>query len=405
MATRELKHMAVAEVERHRPRLVELSQRIHSHPELGFQEFKAAEWVAEYLEREGFRVERGLCGMPTALRARYGSVEPAIALIAEYDALPELGHGCGHNIIAAAAVGAAVASKRAVDELGGTVVVLGTPAEELYGGKAIMVEQGAFAGLNAALMVHPGRRNAATAQTLACVSLDVEFFGREAHAAANPEQGINALEAMLLSFNAINSLRQHIRGKARVHGIITDGGKAANVVPRHSAGTFLVRADDQGYLEELKAKVLHCFTAAALATGARLEHRWGERVFACLRSNQVLAGLFAVNLESLGRKVEPLDLSWGVGSTDMGNVSQVVPAIHPSIAIAPLEVTLHSPEFARAAASEQGELGLLDSAKALAMTVVDLLDQPGLLERVRAEFSNAGAAPLTSSETRCCGQG
>ena len=201
--------------------------------------------------------------------------------------------------------------------------MLGTPAEELFGGKAIMVDRGAFADIDAALIVHPGRKNAATEQSLACLSLEVEFFGREAHASAHPEQGINALEAMLLSFNAVNSLRQHIGRQSRIHGIITDGGKAANVVPGHSAGAFLVRSDNRFRLEELKSKVLACFAGAAKATGARLEYRWGERAFDCMRSNVVLAGLFAANMESLGR-VESPDPSWGVGSTDMGNVSQVV---------------------------------------------------------------------------------
>jgi amidohydrolase len=278
--------------------------------------------------------------------------------------------------------------------LGGSVVVVGTPAEELQGGKTIMVARRAFDGLDAAMMVHPGRRNAAVVRTLACAPLEVEFFGREAHAAASPEQGINALAALILSFNAIDSLRQHIKSKARIHGIITDGGKAANIVPAYSAGNFLVRAEDTEYLEELKDKVLNCFTAAALATGARLEYRWGERAYAPLQTNHALAELFTTNLGSLGYDVEMLDSSLGLGSTDMGNVSQVVPAIHPSIAIAPQDVILHSSEFAQAAASERGDQGLVDSAKALAMTVVDLLGQAEALERVAGEFSEVVKAPV-----------
>jgi amidohydrolase len=381
------------EVESQRPNLLELSRNIHSNPEVAFQEVKASEWVSGYLASRGFSIERGICGLPTAFRAVYGNARPAVALIAEYDALPEMGHGCGHNIIAATSAGAAVAARKAINELGGSVVVVGTPAEELQGGKVIMVDRGVFDDVDAALMVHPGRRNAAEVRTLACAPLEVEFFGKESHAAASPEQGVNALEAMVISFNAINSLRQHIKGKARIHGIITDGGRAANIVPGHSAGSFLVRAEDAEYLEVLKGKVLDCFTAGAVATGARLEHRWSDTVYAPLRTNRALARLFTVNLESLGYEVEPLDPNLGLGSTDMGNVSQVVPAIHPSIAIAPRNVMLHSPEFVQAAISEEGKRGLLDAAAALAMTVVDLLGQPGALQAVREEFSSLAAPP------------
>jgi len=397
-----LKRLVVSEIDLHGSELTELSHRIHAHPEVGLKEFQASGWLGEFLEAHGFSLEQGICGMPTAFRARYGQSRPAIALLAEYDALPDLGHACGHNIIGTAAVGAAVAARKAVDALGGTVMVLGTPAEELHGGKAIMVEQGAFSDLDAAIMVHPGRRNVSTEQTLACISLEVEFFGREAHASAHPEGGINALEAMVLSFNGINALRQHIRRDARIHGIITDGGKAANIVPGHSAGTFLVRSADMAYLELLKGKVLNCFLGASLATGARLEYRWAERAFACLRTNRVLADLFAANLESLGRTVQPAEPGQGIGSTDMGNVSQALPAIHPSVAVAPMDVTLHSPEFARAAASPDGDRGLLDAAKAMAMTVVDLLSEPQALQRAWAEFGSPASVEQPPAEALCC---
>ena len=401
MAVKGLKKLICSEVDQHAAEVVELSHRIHAHPEVGFGEVKASGWIAEYLAAHGFTVESGICGMPTAFKATYGQDKPVIALLAEYDALPHLGHACGHNIIAASSAGAAVAARKAADELGGTLVVLGTPAEELFGGKAIMVDRGAFADIDAALIVHPGRKNAATEQSLACLSLEVEFFGREAHASAHPEQGINALEAMLLSFNAVNSLRQHIGRQSRIHGIITDGGKAANVVPGHSAGAFLVRSDNRFRLEELKSKVLACFAGAAKATGARLEYRWGERAFDCMRSNVVLAGLFTANMESLGRYMESPDPSWGVGSTDMGNVSQVVPAIHASVAIASAETSLHSPEFALAAVSAEGDRGLLDAAKALAMTVADFFGQPGLVERAWAELSGPLGTGPARPEAQC----
>jgi amidohydrolase len=279
-----------------------------------------------------------------------------------------------------------VATKFAIDQFGGCVSVMGTPAEELYGGKAIMAERGAFEGVDVAMMVHPGGRDTVISRALACVSLEVKFFGRAAHAAARPEKGINALEAMVLAFNGINSLRQHIKDKARVHGIITDGGQAANIVPAHSGANFLVRAEDNAYLDELKERVLNCFKAAALASGARLEYRWGERYYAPLRTNLTLAETFARNLEALGRKPQPPDDPYGFGSTDMGNVSQLVPSIHPFLAIAPADVSAHSVEFLSAAASEVGHQGLIDAAKALAMTAADLLADPEVSAKVREEF-------------------
>ena len=385
MDIKELKASVIGEVEAHRHQLRDLSLKIHSAPELGFKEVKAAGWLSRYLEENGFHLERGICELATAFRGRYGEGRPAIAILAEYDALPKLGHACGHNLIAGSAVGAALAVKPAIDRCGGSILVIGTPAEELYGGKIIMAERGAFDKVDMAMMVHPGAHDTATTQALACLSLEVEFFGKAAHASTRPETGINALEAMLISFAAINSLRQHTKDKSRIHGIITDGGEAANVVPAHSAGSFLVRAEDDAYLDELKEKVLNCFVGAAAATGARLEYQWGKGRYAPLRNNLTLARLFRQNMRSLGRKVQ-LSGSSRVGSTDMGNVSQIVPSIHPTVAIAPEEVVIHSSDFASAAASEEGIKGMLDSAKALAMTVVDLLANPEIVTKVKQEF-------------------
>jgi len=383
-----LKDSVIKEVEAHRRQLRDLSLKIHTNPELGFKEVKASALLTKYLEENGFAIERGICELPTAFQGRYGKGKPAIAILAEYDALPQLGHACGHNLIAGAAVGAAVASKSAIDKCGGSVLVIGTPAEEFYGGKVVMAERGAFDKIDIAMMVHPGAHDTATTQALACITLEVEFFGKAAHAATRPEAGINALEAMLLSFAAINALRQHIMDKARIHGIITDGGEAPNVVPAHSAGSFLVRAEDNAYLDELKEKVLDCFVGAAAATGARLEYQWGKALYAPLRNNLTLAELFRQNMNSLGRQM-PLSGESRVGSTDMGNVSQIIPGIHPTIAVAPEEVVIHSPEFAKVAASEAGIKGMLDAAKALAMTVVDLTARPEAVTKVKEEFNRA----------------
>ncbi len=387
MAKSELKARIGKQVEYHRHELIELSLRIHANPELGLREEKASTWLTGYLEKNGFEIEKGVGGLPTAFKAVYGSGRPVIALLAEYDALPELGHACGHNIIATSAVGAGVVAKCVVDDYGGTVAVIGTPAEELFGGKVTMVKAGVFEEVDAAMIVHPGVRNMATIEALACVSLDIEFFGRAAHAAAHPEQGVNALEAMILAFNGLNSLRQHIKDKARIHGIITHGGEAANIVPAYSAAKLLVRALDNVYLDELKEKVLNCFAGASLATGTRLDHKWAEAAYSPMKNNLSLAQLFSQNLESLRRRIVPFEMHFGFGSTDMGNVSQVVPSIHPTVAIAPPGVSVHSVDFALAAASEAGHEGLLDAAKALAMTVADLVGEPQALAKVKEDFA------------------
>jgi amidohydrolase len=373
--------------ESQKQQLIQLSLNIHDNPELGFKEEKASAWLINYLEGSGFHVERGIAGLATAFCATYGQGSPRIALLAEYDALPKIGHGCGHNIIGVSAVGAAVASKSTIDQLGGSIVVMGTPGEEGLGGKIDMVKAGAFKEIDVAMLVHPNTRNMPTEEALACSTLEVEFFGRPAHAAGHPHKGINALDAMILAFTSINSLRQHIRGDARIHGIITDGGEAPNIVPAHSAAVFLVRALDYDYLAALKDKVLNCFNGASIASGARLEYRWRDRTYAPMNNNMILAGLFKQNLESLGRQVEAFDPHFGLGSTDMGNVSQVVPSIHATIAIAPPEALIHTPEFAAAAASQAGHTGLLDAAKAMAMTVADIL-QPGTLDKIKQEFSH-----------------
>ena len=384
----ELKSTVQSDIDKHRHQLADLSLKIHSNPETGFKEHKASSWLSQYLETNGFTVERGICQLETAFKASYGNKRPAIAILAEYDALPKLGHACGHNLIAAIAVGAAVASRAAVDKLGGSILVIGTPAEEIHGGKVIMAEKGAFNDIDIAMMVHPSTHDTATTKALACTSLDVEFFGREAHAAAHPEDGINALEAIILSFNAINSLRQHTRDDARIHGIISDGGQVVNVVPAHGSASFLIRARDEAYLEELKKKVLDCFKGASTAIGARLGYKWGTAQYAPMRNNIVMANLYIDNMQTLGRSVKLVHPDQSFGSTDTGNVSQLVPSIHPSVAIAPRGVSIHSPRFAEAAASESGIQGMLDAAKAIAMTVVDLLSSPETINQVNKEFAD-----------------
>lgn len=388
MNIQELKSKITAYIDENSRELCDLSRNIHDNPELGFEEVQASGWLADFLEKRGFELERGIFGMKTAFRASYGKGGPAVAFLAEYDALPKLGHACGHNIIAASSTGAGAAAKQAVDQYGGRIVVLGTPAEELYGGKIPMAEQGAFSGLDAAMMVHPGGHDSVVTEALACQGLSIEFFGKASHAAGRPEAGINALEAMILSFNSINSLRQHIKSKARVHGIITDGGQVPNVVPSHSAGIFLVRAEDEAYLEELKKKVLNCFMGAAAATGARLEYKWDGLCYLPMLNNLTIGKLFARNMRAIGHRMKMVDADKSFGSTDFGNVSQLLPGIHASVQITSGRgVVTHSPQFAEAAVSEKGLKAMLDAAKALAMTAADLLAEPAILTRAKNEFN------------------
>ncbi|KTB48739.1 M20 family metallopeptidase [Dehalogenimonas alkenigignens] len=384
-----LKHSIKDSVATQAAALKKIALDIHANPEPGFKEKQAAAWLTGHLKQNGFAVEMGIADLPTAWKATFGKGSPVIAFVGEYDALPEVGHACGHNLIATASVGAAVAAKTLADKFGGTVVMIGTPAEELYGGKIPMVKKGIFNGLDAAMLVHPGSDSTAITRALAVVTLYVEFFGRESHAAAHPEQGINALDAMIIGYNGVTALRQHIEPSARLHGIITDGGKAANVVPGHAAGTFLVRAMTMKYLEELKEKVLNCFRAGALATGAELSYHWDEHAYEPLLPNLTLAGLFVDNIRSLGRDIELDDSSHAFGSTDMGNVSCVAPSLHGFLAIAPRGVSGHTREFATYTASDEGIKGMLDAAAGMAMTAADLFSNPETLAKVRSEFEKA----------------
>jgi len=397
MDVNELKARAIAAVDACAEELIELSLRIHAHPEVAFEEAHACAWLSAWLRGQGFEVTTGIAGLPTAFRATAGDGRPAVALVAEYDALPGIGHGCGHNIIATAAAGAGAAVRAVIGDVGGSVQVIGTPAEEVYGGKAIMIREGAFEGLDAAMMTHPGTRDSVIAKALACAELKVEYHGREAHAAAQPERGINALEAMIIAYTAINALRQHMRRTARVHGVITHGGDAPNIVPGHSAASFLVRAEDDDYLEELKSRVEDCFEAGARATGARLELTWNPNQYAAMNTNAALAEAHRRNLATIGREVPADDVPQPLGSTDMGNVSKIVPSIHPAIAIAPPEVNGHSPQFAEYAASESGKKAVVDGAKALAMTAIDVLMDAGLRAAMRAEFERTRAGSPTPS--------
>jgi amidohydrolase len=366
-----------------------VSRKIHDNPETAMEERKASGWLVGYLKESGFKLETGIYGLPTSFRAKYGKGKPVIGFLAEYDALPKLGHACGHNLIATSSIAAATAAKLAVDELGGSIIVYGTPGEEGDAGKALMAERGAFRDLDVAMICHPGGGNQVVTNALACQTLDVEFFGKAAHAAADPDAGINALEAMILSFNNIDALRQHIKDTARIHGIITDGGEAANIVPAHTAGSFIVRADNDDYLDILKEKVLNCFTGAAIATGAELKYQWAEVRYAVMRNNMVLARLFRKNMESLGHKIPLGESGKWAGSTDVGNVSRLAPTIQPMVGIAPDDVLIHSVPFAEAAATDKALAIMLDAARAMAITAADILAGPEIFTAMRDEFGKS----------------
>jgi amidohydrolase len=394
MDAAELKQAVCAAVDDIREELLRLSHGIHAKPELAFEEREAAALLSESIRRSGLEVETGAYGLATAFAAEFGSGDAGcVAILAEYDALPEIGHACGHNIIASAGVGAGLALFALADHLPGRVRILGTPGEERGGGKEMMARKGAFDGVDAAMMVHPAGANLVTMPSLACSEVEVRYRGRASHASAMPEQGINALDALVIAYQAIGALRQHIGIFERIHGIITDGGQAPNIVPENAAGHFFVRAANAGELAALKARVENCFRAGAKATGAELEISWSEADYLDIRYNEPLAESYRANAESLGRAFFPLEnVPVGLaGSTDMGNVSYRVPSIHPMIESAPLLCSIHNPEFEQWAGGEMGDEAAIDGAKALAMTAVDYLCDPRLRRRVRENFEQSNA--------------
>jgi amidohydrolase len=365
--------------------LLDLSHRIHAHPEPAFEEERAAGWCADLLDAAGFTVERGICDVPTAFVARAGSGPLHVALCAEYDCLPGIGHACGHNLIAAMSVGAGIAAARVADDVGLTLSVVGTPAEERGGGKVLLLERGVFAGVHAAIMVHPAPVDALEPPTLAWSHFDVRYAGRSAHASAFPELGINAADALTVAQTAIGLLRQHIRRTDRIHGIVTDGGDAPNVVPAHAAATYIVRAETLEELAEIRAKVVRCFEAGALATGATLSIEPSGPPYAEVRHDAELAALYRRNAEALGRSFPDLGvlLERSAASTDMGNVSHALPSIHPLIGIRSLPAVNHQPEFAAHCVTAAADQALADGAVALAWTAIDAALDPALAGRLR----------------------
>ncbi|SDN24313.1 amidohydrolase [Paenibacillus sp. yr247] len=363
----------------------EIALKIHANPELAFNEYKAVHWLTEPLKKADFQVEMGIAGLETAFRASWsgGAGGPIIAFLAEYDALPEIGHACGHNLIGTAAVGAALALKDAFPDFPGTIEVFGTPAEEDGGGKIIMCEKGVFDHVDAAMLCHPRQSNMVMRGGLACVDTTLKFYGKQAHASSEPEKGISALEALINSYVAINSLRQFFKQDVRIHGIISRGGDAANVVPDYCEAKFMFRAPTVKELHVVREKVYAAARHCTEAVGARFEMSEGL-IYAERNNNKYLSGLFKDNLTLMGLEVTNPPERGGIGSSDIGNVGQVTATIHPYIRIG--DVTPHTPEFRDAAGSEGGMTGLNQAAKALAMTAYDLCYDPDSLRQVRDEF-------------------
>lgn len=369
-----------------RDSLIALSHRIHAHPELGYEEEKAAAWLSETLADAGFSVETGICDMPTAFVARAGSGPLHIGICAEYDCLPGIGHACGHNIIAAMGVGAGIAAAKVADEVGLTVSVIGTPAEEVCdgGGKILLLERGGFAGMHAAMMVHPAPLDIVEFPIIAASMFDVCYTGKEAHASAFPERGINAADALTVAQTAIGLLRQHIRSTDRIHGIITKGGEAPNVIPAHTMARYIVRARTIGDLTEIKEKVQRCFEAGALATGSSLEIIGGEKPYAEMYHEPDMAAAYRRNAEALGRTFPQTDttLEKAAGSTDMGNVSLALPSIHPAIGIDSLPAVNHQPEFTAHCITESADKAIIDGSLAMAWTAIDLATDTPVRDRL-----------------------
>jgi len=372
--------------------LIDLSHRIQGSPELSFQEHKASAWLCEAFEAAGFAVTRGACDLPTAFVATTGAGPLHLAICAEYDALPGVGHACGHNIIAASALGAGLLLAPLASELGITLSVLGTPAEEGGGGKILMLERGAFDGVNAAMMVHPAPFDAADMPMIAAAILEVHYYGKAAHASAFPEAGINAADAITVAQTAIGLLRQHLRSTDRVHGIVTRGGDAPNIVPAHTTAAYMVRGTTLSDMEEVLAKVTRCFEAGALATGCRLEIK-AEKPYADVRADSEIAGLYAASARELGRLLlTPNEgLRRTAASTDMGNVSHVIPSIHPAIGIASLPASNHQPEFAAHTITPAGDRAVLDGALLLAWTAIDIATNAAIRGRLLSMAYQAGA--------------
>ena len=371
-------------VNRRRADLVELSHAIHAEPELAFAEYRSCAKTQALVAEYGFEITAAPGGLDTAFRADYGSGPLVIGICAEYDALPGIGHACGHNIIAASAVGTALALAEVADDLGLTVVLLGTPAEEAGGGKALLLKAGTFDDIAATVMLHPGPLDIARARSLALSQVAVGYVGREAHAAVAPYLGVNAADAITVAQVAIGLLRQQLAPGQMVHGIVTDGGQATNIIPGHAEMQYTMRANDAASLRELEERIGNCFLAGAVATGCDHQVEETEPPYHELTPDKWLADTFRAEMVRQGRSpvAEEVEAALPLGSTDMGNVTQVMPGIHPIVGIDAEGASVHQPAFAAAAAGPSADTAVVEGAIMLARTVVALAETPAERDRV-----------------------
>lgn len=380
----------IDEIDKSKNKYIDISHSIHDKPELGNKEFFASALLADTLSKEGFSIETGVAGHDTAFIAKRKSNKsgPTIAFLAEYDALPGLGHACGHNIIGTLSTASAIALSKVLDEIGGEIRVFGTPAEE--GGengsaKGSFVNHGLLSDVDASLIIHPGNKNYPTGPSLAVDPLDFEFIGKPAHAAASPHEGINALDAVISLFNGINALRQHVTPDVRIHGIITHGGDAPNIIPKYAKARFFIRAATRRTCDEVTEKIKNIAKGAALATGAKLNIIAFQNKIDNILINKTFDELFIKKAALLGLEIST-EQNKGFGSTDVGNISHVVPTIHPHVKIGPETLVGHTVDFREAAVSEEGDYGLIVGAKALAITALSLFTNEENLKAIKEDF-------------------
>ena len=390
------KRRAESRIKGSRSDLVDLSHRIHANPELAFQEKNASAWVSEALRDAGFHVERGIADLPTAFSASYGQGDLTLAICAEYDALPDVGHACGHNVIAAAAVAAGLGLATVAEEFGLTVKVIGCPAEENGGGKVLLLERGGFEGVHAAMMVHPSPDEDPAPRTLAVSDLEVTYTGKAAHAAGYPYEGINAADALTIAHVAVGLLRQQIRPEQRIHGITTRGGEAPNIIPALTKAVYCTRAASVAQLSVLEARVRRCFESGAVATGCEVVIERICPTYSEFEPDADMVALYEQNARQSGRP-EPRRRE-ALGSTDMANVSMRIPAIQPMIAIEANGSSNHQPEFARHCAGDSADRALIDGGVIMARTGIDLAATPQVRERLLQGTRSPFAWPDPVSE-------
>jgi amidohydrolase len=385
----ELKARACADIDRRAADLLSVSHDIHDHPELNYEEHFAHDALTRAIDNAGLPVVRGAYGIDTAFESTVGTTGLNVAVLCEYDALPGIGHACGHNVIAAAGLGAGLALATLAQDAGGRLTLMGTPAEEGGGGKVEMARAGAFNSVDAAMMVHPADRDLARMNAIAIQQAIVHFYGQAAHAAVSPHLGRNALDAAVLGYMNVAALRQHIRPTERVHGIFTKAGEKPNIVPREAEMDWYVRSDTIETLQPLKKRVASCLEGGAVAADCRMEISWDTHAYADIVDNIPLLDAYAANSTAIGRALSSAYLpGTGGGSTDMGNVSYLTPTIHPMLAVAPRGVSLHSPQFAEYTRSAEADKAVLDGAKIMAMTVIDIWTRADLQREMKQSFGD-----------------